>query len=350
MEKIGVFTVDKESKQTILLVDDVAINIDVLTGILSPLYKIKAAKSGERALKISLANPPDLILLDVMMPEMDGYEVCRRLKADPRTKNIPVIFVTAKDDTEHESIGFEIGAVDYITKPVNAVIVKARVQTHLALSNQNKELEYKVKTRTEELIASRRDVIERLGIAAEFKDPETGNHIARMSHYSYALAIAIGMAVEDADILLHAAPMHDIGKIGIPDSILLKEGKLDPEEWIMMRRHAEFGAEILGSCHPKGSLMETAYIVALTHHEKWDGSGYPDGLKDEDIPLIGRITAITDVFDALTTVRPYKKAWTVEQAIELIEKDAGSHFDPYLVKKFVSILPEIQRLKALYDY
>ncbi len=340
---------NSQSKQTILLVDDAAVNIDVLTNILSPLYKIKAATTGERALKVAFTNPPDLILLDVIMPEMDGYEVCRRLKDDPRTKNIPVIFVTAKDDTEHESFGFELGAVDYITKPVNAVIVKARVQTHVALSNQNKELERKVQDRTQQLIASRREIIERLGRAAEFKDGENGMHIVRMSHYCYALAEAIAMSIEEADILLHAAPMHDIGKIGIPDNVLLKEGKLDNDEWDLMRKHTTYGAEILGSKNLPGELLDMAYTVALTHHEKFNGTGYPDGLKGEEIPLVGRIVAIADVFDALTTPRPYKEAWSVEKAIELIKSESGQHFDPMLVDKFIEILPEILRIKEKYD-
>jgi len=333
-------------KQAILVVDDAPENIDVLSGILSGIYKTKAAISGEKALKIAFANAPDLILLDVMMPGMDGLEVIRKLKEDPRTKNVPVIFVTARGEVADEALGFELGAVDYITKPVSPPIVLARVQAQLALYDQNRALESKVQQRTAELNETRQEIIKRLGRAAEFKDNETGMHVIRMSHYSRIIAKAIGMDDEEADLLLNASPMHDIGKIGIPDNVLLKPGKLDDDEWNLMRQHPEFGANIIGE-HDSG-LLKMALIVARTHHEKWNGKGYPNGLAGEEIPLVGRIVAVADVFDALTTERPYKDAWPVEKAVNLIKEEAGEHFDPALVQAFVDSLPEILAIKEKY--
>ncbi|TAA45897.1 response regulator [Corallincola spongiicola] len=335
-------------KATILVVDDTPENIDVLAGLLRDDYNVKAAKNGEIALKIAhLSPPPELILLDIMMPGIDGYEVCRRLKEDPVTKHIPVIFVTAKISPEDELRGLELGAVDYITKPISPPIVKARVKTQLALFNQNRELDRKVKEQTATIAETRQKVIERLGRAAEYKDNETGMHVVRMSHYSRILAVAVGMNEADADLLKAAAPMHDIGKIGIPDRVLQKPGKLDAEEWEIMQSHAVIGGEILGD--DESELLKLAKLVALTHHEKWNGKGYPNGLAGEDIPLEGRIVAIADVFDALTSERPYKKGWSVEDAIALLEKEAGEHFDPRLVKLFVAELPKVLEVKASFS-
>ncbi|GAA5218289.1 two-component system response regulator [Corallincola platygyrae] len=331
-------------KATILVVDDTPENIDVLAGLLRDDYNVKAAKNGEIALKIAhLSPPPELILLDIMMPGIDGFEVCQRLKADPVTRHIPVIFVTAKISPEDEIRGLDLGAVDYITKPISPPIVKARVKTHLALFNQNRELDRKVKAQTEVIADTRQKVIERLGRAAEYKDNETGMHVVRMSHYSRILALAAGMNEADADLLQAAAPMHDIGKIGIPDRVLQKPGKLDAEEWEIMKTHAEIGGEILGD--DESELLQLAKLVALTHHEKWDGSGYPKGTSGTDIPLEGRIVAIADVFDALTSTRPYKEGWPVEKAIGLLEEEAGKHFDPKLVKLFIENLPKVLEVK-----
>lgn len=331
-------------KQTVLVVDDVPENIDVLAGILKADYRVKAATSGARALSIAMgANAPDIILLDVMMPEMDGYEVCRRLKGDPATARIPVIFVTARSETEDETHGLEVGGVDYITKPVKPAIVRQRVKNHLALYDQARHLEDLVKERTREVTETRLEVINRLGRAAEYKDNETGMHVVRMSQYARLLALASGMDVDAAELLCQAAPMHDIGKIGIPDHILGKPGRFEPHEWEEMKRHVEYGAEIIGDHH--SAILKMAKIVVLTHHEKWDGSGYPAGLAGEDIPVEGRITAIADVFDALTSVRPYKKAWSVEDAVQLIRDEKGRHFDPQLVDHFLSILPQILEVK-----
>lgn len=335
------------NKATILVVDDTPENIDVLTGILRQEYKIKAALNGQLALKIASGpQKPDLILLDVMMPEIDGHQVCRLLKSNPETAQIPVIFVTAKTEITDEKVGFELGAVDYITKPVSPPIVLARVKTHLALYDQSRHLEKLVQQRTQELNETRVEIIRRLGRAAEFKDNETGMHVIRMSWFSRFLAEQIGKPDDWCELLYNAAPMHDIGKIGIPDRVLLKPGKLDAEEWQIMQKHAEYGAEIIGE-HPS-PLLQLAKEVAITHHEKWDGSGYPNGLKGENIPLAARIVAIADVFDALTSERPYKKAWTEDDAISLLQKEAGSHFDPNLVAPFIECLPRIREIQARY--
>ncbi|UCV28547.1 response regulator [Ferribacterium limneticum] len=334
-------------KQSILVVDDSPENIDLLSEVLRDEYRIRVATSGEKALKIVYSDePPDLILLDIMMPGLSGLEICRRLKANPDRRRIPVIFVTAMSSIEDEKRGLETGAVDYITKPISPPIVKARVRTHLALYDQSRELEHMVKQRTHELLTTRQQIIRRLGRAAEFKDNETGNHVLRMSHYARLIAEAHGLGQEASEIIFNTSPMHDIGKIGIPDSILLKPGKLDTEEWKVMYQHPIMGAEIIGK--HDNELLETARIIALTHHEKWDGSGYPQGLKGEAIPLEGRIVAIADVFDALVSIRPYKAAIPLNEALQYLESQSGRHFDPSLMEAFRKALPEILRIKEIY--
>ena len=332
---------------TVLVVDDTPGNIDILREILAPAYRVKVAANGARALEIAAqAEPPDLILLDIMMPGMDGYEVIRRLKANPATRGIPVLFITAKEAPEDEQKGFDLGCVDYITKPISAPSVRVRVRTHLALHDQNRELEAKVRERTRELQASRLEIIQRLGRAAEYRDNETGMHVIRMSHAGWITALELGMPAGEAELLLQASPMHDIGKIGIPDRVLLKPGKLDAEEWAIMRRHPEIGHGIIGS-HPS-ALLQMAATVALSHHEKWDGTGYPNRLAGEAIPLVGRIVAVADVFDALTSVRPYKPAWPVEQAVAELKAQSGQHFEPRMVDAFLARLPDIQAATAAF--
>lgn len=321
-----------DSRPKLLLVDDEPTNLQVLRQILQDDYRLFFAKDGDKALEMAARERPDLILLDVMMPGMTGYEVCTRLKQDEMTVATPVIFVTALADVDDEARGFEVGAVDYITKPVSLPIVRARVRTHLSL------------VRVDELKQTRLQIVQRLGLAAEYKDNETGLHVIRMSHYSRILALAAGFSELAADDLLNAAPMHDVGKIGIPDAILQKNGKLDEAEWVVMRSHAQIGAEIIGE-HPSG-LLQMARSIALTHHEKWDGSGYPNGLKGEEIPIAGRIVAIADVFDALTSVRPYKPAWSLEDTLALIQRESGKHFDPHLVELFLAQMPAILEIKA----
>ncbi len=328
---------------TVLVVDDTPENIDLLVEILRQDYKVKAARNGEQGLKIArLANAPDLILLDIMMPDIDGFEVCKRLKEDPTTCDIPVIFVTAKITTEDEIQGFGLGAVDYITKPISPPVVLARVKTHIALHDQNRELGRQVREQTHTINETRLKIIQRLGRAAEYKDDNTGMHVIRMSHYARVLGLAAGMNEAMADMLLNASPMHDIGKIGIPDRILQKADKLDEAEWKIMQTHTDMGIKIIGD--DGSELLKMARQVAATHHEFWDGSGYPQALKGEEIPMVGRIVAIADVFDALTSKRPYKEAWTVEDSIAHLEDQAGRQFDPKLVPLFVENLEQIRQL------
>ncbi|OEZ61946.1 two-component system response regulator [Duganella sp. HH105] len=315
----------------ILAVDDEASNLQLLRHILQDQYRLLFAKDGPRALELARQERPQLILLDVMMPGMTGYEVCRQLKDDDATAAIPVIFVTALSDASDEVVGFDAGAVDYITKPVSPPIVRARVRTHLSL------------VRMDELTRTRLEIVQRLGLAAEYKDNETGLHVIRMSHYSRILGRAAGMSEAEADDLLHAAPMHDVGKIGIPDSILRKPGPLETAEWKVMQTHAAIGGEIIGK-HP-GGMLAMAYQVAVTHHEKWDGSGYPNGLAGREIPLVGRIVAIADVFDALTSARPYKPEWPIPQAVEYLEQQRGKHFDADLVDLFLQQMPALLEVK-----
>lgn len=315
----------------ILIVDDEPANLKVMRQILQEEYRLSFARSGQDALALLEQEPADLILLDIMMPEMTGFEVCERLKSQAETAHIPVIFVTALRDSIDEENGFALGGVDYIVKPVVPAIVRARVKTHLSLVKIDRLRETQI------------DLIQRLGRAAEYKDNETGMHVQRMSHYTKLLAMAAGMDEEQADELRMAATMHDIGKIAIPDNILLKPGKLDPEEFTHMKRHAEIGASILEQ--PRSSLVALARTIAITHHEKWDGSGYPNGLAGEDIPIEGRLAAVADVFDALTSERPYKKAWSVEEAVDFLQSQAGKHFDPVLVPMFVDLLPQVLTIK-----
>ncbi len=341
-------TEQADERATILVVDDMPENLEVLIGALSDDYRIKAAKNGEQAIKATLTGTrPDLILLDVIMPQMDGYETCKRLKANPLTENIPIIFVTARDKAEDEMYGFEIGAEDYVIKPISPPALKARVKTHLELSSQRLMLQHEVSKKTKELEESRLAVVQKLGKAAEYKDNETGLHIIRMSQYAKLIAQSWGASEKWCELIALAAPMHDIGKIGIAETILTKEGKLTTEEWDSMTSHPEIGADILGESDIP--LMKLARSIALTHHEKWNGSGYPKGLKGEEIPVEGRIAAVADVFDALVTPRPYKKAWEVVDAVNYINENSGEHFDPVFVEHFNKVLPQILAIKSQFD-
>jgi putative two-component system response regulator len=337
------------SKQTILIVDDVLVNIKLLTGTLKSEYAICTATNGLDALEIASSdNPPALILLDVMMPDMDGYEVCARIKDNRYTQNIPVIFITAQDEESHETRGFEVGAVDYIKKPFNREIVKQRVKTHIslknareALENQKNSLKEKVKDRTRELEETQVEIVERLGLAAEFRDEATGNHLNRMSEYCRLLAKASDYTAEEYDTFALSSTLHDVGKIGIPDSILLKPGKLTSDEWVIMKSHTTIGTKLVGS---GSKFLNLAESITLAHHEKWDGTGYPNKVKGEQIPIEGRITCICDVFDALISKRPYKEAWPLEKAMDEISNGAGSHFDPRLFKLFLELEPVLKMI------
>ena len=339
-----------QDKKSVLVVDDTQTNIDILKGILSELYTVKVATSGRLALKVAMsARPPDLILLDVMMPEMDGYEVCRLLKADEKTRNIPVIFATAKSEVEDEAMGFALGAADYITKPVSAPLVLARVKTHLEMYDRRRLLESTVAEQTDHLLEKSRElhetrleIIRRLGRAAEYRDNETGMHVIRMSHFTGILAKKAGLTDSESDLIMHASMMHDVGKIGISDLILLKPGKLTSEEFEVIKKHPEIGGEIIGE--HQFELLQLSKTIALTHHEKWNGKGYPRGLAGEDIPLAGRITSIADIFDALTSERPYKKPWSVDDALELIEKESGQALDPKLAPLFIAMRPQVEEI------
>jgi len=258
-----------------------------------------------------------------------------------------VIFVTALGHGSHEELGLSLGAVDYLTKPISPPIVLARVKTHLALARQNHDLEDQVRARTEELSRSQLEVIRRLGRAAEYRDNETGLHVIRMSHFAHLIAQHYGAAEAWCQCLLNSAPMHDVGKIGIPDAILLKPGPLSPEEWEIMKQHPLIGADIIGG--DGSEMMQMSGEIALNHHEKWDGSGYPHGKRGKDIPLSARIVAVADVFDALTTARPYKHAWTVEEALSHMVAQSGRHFDPALLDIFLKIMPEILAIKEQYQ-
>lgn len=316
----------------ILIVDDEPLNLKVLKQVLQDDYRLSFAKNGMDALELVKKEKPRLILLDVMMPGMTGFEVCKRLKDDPDTQTIPVIFVTALTDEADESQGFKTGGVDYINKPISPAIVRARVKTHLSLIH------------IDELKSTHLELIQRLGRAAEFKDNETGMHVIRMSHVSGRIALEMGMDAGFAEQLVHAAPMHDIGKIGIPDQVLLKPGKLDEEELATMRTHPQLGADILDKS--TSPLIKLAYTVALYHHEKWDGTGYPYGLKGEEIPIEARIVAIADVFDALLSKRPYKEAWPIDKVVEEIKSQSNRHFDPAVVEALLNCLPDLIAINA----
>lgn len=346
----------------ILIVDDIPENLRVLSRLLVEAgHKPRPVSSGKAALRAVAAERPDLILLDVMMPEMDGHEVCQRLKADPSAADIPIIFITALNEVDDERKGFDCGAVDYVTKPFSAPLVEARVETQLALkwardelANQNEILAERVAAATESLRvaygqikALSNEAILRLSRAAEFRDTDTAKHLIRMARYAGAIAAQMGMSPEDVEDIVSAAPMHDIGKIGIPDGVLLKPGKLTDAEWRVMRQHADLGRQILaGSDTP---LIVLGASIAWTHHERWDGKGYPRRLSGRDIPLVGRIVAVADVFDALTSKRPYKEAFPIEEALVILRQERGQHFDPEVIDAFLASEVEILAIKSRYE-
>ena len=348
-------------KPVILAVDDQIQNIELLEAFLIPQgYQIIRASSGEEALS-NLSGEIDLILLDVMMPGMDGFEVTRRIRENPSFRLLPIILVTALRETEDHVKGIEAGCDDFISKPVDKIELIARVRAllkvkayHDLTSAYQKKLESEIAIRTEELRralegtrAAALEIIQRLSAAAECKDEQTGYHIDRMSRYAAAVARQMGLNEAETELIQFAAPMHDLGKIGIPDKILLKPAKLSPLEWEIMKKHTLIGAEIMKDSQIE--LLQVGEVIARTHHEKWDGSGYPAGLSGEDIPLYGRIAAIADVFDALCSARPYKEAYPLEDALDVIRKGSGSHFDPAVVDAFFAILDEIQAIKLQYE-
>jgi putative two-component system response regulator len=323
-------------------------------------YEVTLARDGMEALDKVREIPPDVILLDIMMPKMDGFEVARRLKQHEQTKIIPIVMVTVLSQVEDRVNALKAGADDFLTKPVDKTELRARVSSLLKVKayndhmrNYQRELETEVAKRTEQLqqafekakMASL-DTIYRLARAAEYKDENTGAHIERVSHYSAAIARKMGLDDEFVESILYAAPMHDVGKIGVPDRILLKPGKLDPDEWEIMKQHTIIGAQILAGSD--AGFIQLAEVIALTHHEKWDGSGYPKGLRGLEIPLAGRIVALADVFDGLTSKRPYRRSFPPERAFTIIKQSCGSHFDPDVVDAFFAIQDEIVSIKEKY--
>ena len=351
-------------KTTVLVIDDSPDSLTLLSGLLKDTYRVKVATHGEVGLKVALsAPPPDLILLDIMMPDVDGYEVCRQLKANPATQPIPVIFLTAKSDAEDEQKGLALGAVDYITKPISPAILLARVATQLALKasadflrGKNDFLEQEVARRTQELSNAQDVTILAMTSLAETRDSDTGNHIRRTQHYVKVLAQALVAHPRFADklspqvinVLFKSAPLHDIGKVGIPDRILLKPSGLSREEFDIMKTHTTLGFEAieqaektLGTPVP---FLQMAKEIALSHQEKWDGSGYPQGLKGEAIPMAARLMAVADVYDALISQRVYKPALPHDRAVQIVFQGRGSHFDPDMVDAFIGIQDEFNEI------
>jgi putative two-component system response regulator len=353
----------------ILVIEDDPMNSRLLTTVLDRLgYIAAAAFDGLSGLAKVESDPPDLILLDLDLPGIDGYEVARRLKHSPKTRIIPIVVVSSFAEVENRIKALDAGADDFLSKPIDQVELRARVQSLLKVKiyndhmvNHQKILEEEVDKRTRQLrqafddlkTASQKvkhaalDTTFRLAQAGEYKDAETGSHIKRMGYYTEAIAKAMALAPQDIEAILYAAPMHDIGKIGIPDRILLKPGPLDEQEWTFMMQHTTIGGNILSGSD--SYVIQMAEQIALEHHEKWDGSGYPKGLKGPDISLWGRISAIADVFDALTTTRPYKKAFPLDYSLEILEKSRGAHFDPDVVGAFFSIKEEILSIRMKYD-
>ena len=346
-----------EKTPTILVTDDDLWQQKLIEVTLSGMgYRIITAADGEKALSLVIEHMPDVILLDIQMPKKNGFEVLTELKRNEATRGIQVVMVTGSDENEARARALELGADDFLMKPVDRVLLKARIQSsvklkayydHLKSYQQDLEAEVNQKTRQlheafEHLKESSLETIYRLARAAEFKDEDTGDHILRMSHSSEALAEGMGFDKKQRDMILYASPMHDVGKIGIPDRILLKPGRLDPEEWEIMRNHTIIGARILEGS--SSEILQHAEIIALSHHEKWDGSGYPQGLKGKEIPLAGRIVAVADVFDALLSVRPYKKAFPVDEALAILKDGRGVHFDPDVLDIFFSRLDRIMEI------
>ena len=351
-------------RPTVLIVDDTPENLTLMNGLLAPAYETMVANNGERALKLALsASPPDLVLLDIMMPGMDGYEVCQRLKADPRTHDVPVIFLTAKTEIDDEQKGFDVGAVDYITKPISAPIVMARIKTQLALKaaadflrDKNAYLESEVARRTREVQMVQDVTIMAMASLAETRDNETGNHLRRTQNYVKALAKKLqshprftAVLTDDVvEMLYKSAPLHDIGKVGIPDAILLKPGKLTPEEFDIMKTHTTLGRDAIAAAEKlidtPSTFLKIAREIANSHQEKWDGSGYPEKLAGEDIPVLARLMAVADVYDALISRRVYKAPFPHEKAVEIIREGRGQHFDPDMVDAFMEIEGEFNAI------
>ena len=347
------------SNSTVLVVDDAETNIDILMETLGDDYDVSVAMDGESALESVASDRPDLILLDIIMPGMDGYEVCKRLKDDETTRNIPVIFLTAMTEEQDEARGLALGAVDYVTKPFSPELVKSRVRNQLELKRHRDHLEELVKERTREVELTQEITIESMATLAEYRDPETGGHIRRTKNYVRLLAEHLKghpkfkdfMDDETIELLYKSAPLHDIGKVGVKDSILLKPGKLTDEEFEEMKMHTTFGRDAISAATNKlgsNSFLRYAEEIAYTHQEKWDGSGYPQGLKNDNIPISGRLMALADVYDALISRRVYKAPFTHSKAVEIIREGKGTHFDPDMLDAFLEIHEKLRKVAIEY--
>lgn len=354
-------------KSTVLVVDDTSANLSLVAGLLQPHYTVKAANHGAKALKIVQEDPPDMILLDILMPDIDGYEVCRRLKADPATQHIPVIFLTSQSEAEDEELGLELGAVDYITRPINPRILLSRVRAHFyevansrAMRINNEYLEFEVAKRTRQLEALQDVAILALASLAETRDIDTGNHLRRTQNYVRVLAEYLSsnprfsefLTPDMITILYKCAPLHDIGKVGIPDKILLKPGRYQPEEFEIMKKHPTLGRDAIDGAQKitgeRVDFLEIAKDIVYSHHEKWDGSGYPLGLAGDAIPIAGRLMALADVYDALISPRVYKAGMPHAQAEAIIVEGRARHFDPDVVDAFLTLKDEFQNIAIRY--
>jgi putative two-component system response regulator len=353
-------------RERLLVVDDTPANLTLLANLLNRSYRVQLATSGAKALEIAGRHPPDLIVLDVMMPELDGYQVCQRLKADPRTRHVPVLFLTALSRPEDESRGFAVGGADFIHKPFNPATVLARVETQLkvkawndALQDRNVWLQRELEARRFEVDQLRDATLHVMVSFAEFRDEDTGNHVRRTQEYVRTLAIWLStqlnpryqLSDDEIDQLAKSAPLHDIGKVAIPDGILLKPGRLTAEEFLIMKTHALRGWELLRRAADRmgerGSLfLHYAMEIARHHHERWDGSGYPDGLAGEAIPLSARVMAVADVYDALISRRPYKEPMPHQEALQQIRQASGQHFDPVIVAALEACVADLASIAA----
>lgn len=358
-----------DDRQTVLIIDDSSSVIMLISSLLKDLYRTRIATSGERGVVMAATAPaPDLILLDVVMPGIDGYEACRRLKADPALADIPVMFLTGTQDKEGEEQGLSVGAVDYIAKPINPPVLMVRIATQLSLrqaqlrlQRHNHDLEAEVRRRTEEIHRLQQVTILALATLAETRDNETGNHLQRTQHYVAILARQLRESPrfrelrsdEYLDLLVRSVPLHDIGKVGVPDNILLKPGRLTPAEFEIMKQHTRIGHDALLNAERSlgitDSYLYIAREVAVAHHERWDGAGYPEGLSGDDIPLAARLMAIADVYDACISVRVYKPAMPHPEVVDLIERDAGIHFDPEVVDAFIAVKTEFMEVAQRYS-
>lgn len=339
----------------VVIVDDTAINLSLMDALIKKAGACvsRTFRDPVEAIAWCEANPFDLLIVDYMMPELDGVQFIQRIRTHQRHQHVPILMVTADHESDVRYRALEAGANDFLTKPIDRVEFNSRVRnmfslqrSHVLLADRAALLAEEVRLATAALRARERETVERLARAAEFRDPETGAHILRMAQYSCLIAEVLGWNKDDIEMLLEAAPMHDVGKVGTPDAILLKPGKLTAEEFEVMKCHATIGWEILKDS--SSPILAMAAEIALTHHEKYDGSGYPNGLAGDAIAQCGRIVAVADVFDALTSVRPYKPAWELERALDLLRQNSGTHFDPACVDAFLSRIDEVHAIRERY--